>query len=48
MGGAIGPMVMGYISDFGGFSLVGWVAMVIIVISIPMVMSGTKEADRKL
>ena len=48
MGGAIGPMVMGYISDFGGFSLVGWVAMVIIVISIPMVISGTKEADQKL
>ena len=43
MGGAIGPMVMGYISDFGGFSLVGWFAMVIIVISIPMVMSGTKK-----
>ena len=48
MGGAIGPMVMGYISDFGGFSLVGWVSMVIIVISIPMVISGTKEADQKL
>ena len=48
MGGAIGPMVMGYISDFGGFSLVGWVAMIIIIISIPMVISGTKEADQKL
>ena len=48
MGGAIGPMVMGYISDFGGFSLVGYVAMIIILISIPMVISGTKEADQKL
>ena len=48
MGGAIGPMIMGYISDYGGFSLVGWVAMIIILISIPMVVSGTREADQKL
>ena len=46
MGGAR-PMIMGYISDYGGFSLVGWVAMIIILISIPMVVSGT-EADQKL
>ena len=48
MGGAIGPMVMGYISDYGGFSLVGWFAMAMILISIPMVISGTKAADQKL
>ena len=48
MGGAIGPMVMGYISDYGGFSLVGWFAMAMILISIPMVISGTKVADQKL
>ena len=41
-------MIMGYISDYGGFSLVGWVAMIIILISIPMVVSGTREADQKL
>ena len=48
MGGAIGPMIMGYISDYGGFSLVGWVAMLTILISIPMVVIGTKAADQKI
>ena len=46
MGGAIGPMVMGYISDYGGFTLVGWVAMTVILISIPMVIAGTNQSDK--
>jgi len=41
-------MIMGYISDYGGFSLVGWVAMLAILISIPMVVIGTKAADQKI
>ncbi len=48
MGGAIGPMVMGYISDYGGFTLVGWVAMIVIMISIPMVVAGTNQADKAI
>ena len=48
MGGAIGPMIMGYISDYGGFSLVGWVAMIIILISIPMVVSELGKLIKKL
>ena len=46
MGGAIGPMVMGYISDYGGFTFVGWVSMIVILISIPMVIAGTNQADK--
>ena len=47
MGGAIGPMLMGYVSDYGGFSAIGWVAMFFILISIPMVIIGTNAADQK-
>ena len=47
MGGAIGPMLMGYVSDYGGFSAIGWVAMFFILVSIPMVIIGTNAADQK-
>ena len=33
-------------SDYGGFTFVGWVSMIVILISIPMVIAGTNQADK--
>ena len=47
MGGAAGPVVMGYISDWQGFTGIGWVVLITILIGIPMISMALVEADRK-
>jgi fucose permease len=47
MGGAAGPVVMGYVSDWQGFTAIGWVVLTTILIGIPMISKALIEADKK-
>ena len=47
MRGAAGPVVMGYVSDWQGFTAIGWVVLTTILIGIPMISIALIEADKK-
>ena len=47
MGGAAGPVVMGYVSDWQGFTGIGWVVLITILMGIPLISIALMEADKK-
>ena len=46
MGGAAGPVVMGYTIDMAGFTSIGWVLIVMVLIGTPLISLGLIEADK--
>lgn len=46
MGGAAGPVVMGYAIDMAGFPSIGWVLIVMVIVGTPLISLGLIEADR--
>ena len=46
MGGAAGPVVMGYAIDMAGFPSIGWVLIVLVIVGTPLLSLGLIEADR--
>ena len=46
MGGAAGPVVMGYTIDMAGFTSIGWVLIVMVLIGTPLISMGLIEADK--
>ena len=47
MGGALGPVVMGYASDWLGYSGIGWVLLIMLLIGSPLISIALFEADKK-
>ena len=47
MGGAAGPVVMGYVSDWQGFTGIGWVVLIVILLGTPLISIALLEADKK-
>jgi predicted MFS family arabinose efflux permease len=46
MGGAAGPVVMGYTIDMAGFTSIGWVLIVMVIVGTPLISLGLIEADK--
>ena len=46
MGGAAGPVVMGYTIDMAGFTSIGWVLILMVLIGTPLISMGLVEADK--
>ena len=46
MGGAAGPVVMGYTIDMAGFTSIGWVLILMVLIGTPLISMGLIEADK--
>ena len=46
MGGAAGPVVMGYTIDMAGFTSIGWVLIVMVLVGTPLISLGLIEADK--
>ena len=46
MGGAAGPVVMGYTIDMAGFTSLGWVLIVMVIVGTPLISLGLLEADK--
>ena len=46
MGGAAGPVVMGYTIDIAGFTSIGWVLIVMVIVGTPLISLGLIEADK--
>ena len=46
MGGAAGPVVMGYAIDMAGFPSIGWVLIVMVIVGTPLISLGLIEADK--
>ena len=46
MGGAAGPVVMGYTIDMAGFTSIGWGLIVMVLIGTPLISLGLIEADK--
>ncbi len=47
MGGAAGPVVMGYAIDMAGFPSIGWVLIVLVILGTPLLSLGLIEAEIK-
>ena len=46
MGGAAGPVVMGYTIDMAGFTSIGWVLILMVIVGTPLISLGLIEADK--
>tara|TARA_S200000501_G_scaffold160964_1_gene151771 strand:- start:488 stop:1645 length:1158 start_codon:yes stop_codon:yes gene_type:complete len=46
MGGAAGPVIMGYTIDMAGFTSIGWVLIIVVIIGTPLISLGLIEADK--
>ena len=46
MGGAAGPVIMGYTIDMAGFTSIGWVLIIMVIIGTPLISLGLIEADK--
>ena len=46
MGGAAGPVVMGYTIDMAGFTSIGWGLIVMVIVGTPLISLGLIEADK--